>query len=187
MNSVDDLDPTLATRLRIFAGQSLSSFSAERTAAAAMLPDRPSPWWLVTGIAAGVAVVVAVVAANNLAREGPSSGSPSISASMQSSTTLAQSPSSAPTSTGLTQEEAVAIARGVVPPERAIEVLYAVAGPAGEVLSPGEEDFAGEIPPDRWVWRIILSDGGPSLGAIGSIVVIDYFDGHVYGSMNWIS
>jgi hypothetical protein len=37
------------------------------------------------------------------------------------------------------------------------------------------------------VWFVNLSDGGPPLGADGSFVVLDYFDGTIYGVQGWIS
>ena len=64
--------------------------------------------------------------------------------------------------------------------------IHSESGPASEVLPPGFE--WADVPSDNtWVWFINLSDGGPPLGAEGSFVVLDYFDGTIYGVQGWIS
>ena len=68
-----------------------------------------------------------------------------------------------------------------------MRAIHAESGPANEVLFRKGIDWA-EVPSNKtWVWFINLSDGGPSLGAEGSFVVLDYFDGTIYGIQRWIS
>lgn len=60
-------------------------------------------------------------------------------------------------------------------------------GPARQVL-PREGFEWADVPSDEtWIWLIVVSDGGPPLGQEGSFVVLDYFDGTVYGIQRWIS
>lgn len=64
--------------------------------------------------------------------------------------------------------------------------IAAIAGRASEVVIEGMP--VPDLPSgDTRVWFISLSDGGPPLGAQGAFVVIDYFDGTVYGVRYWIS
>jgi len=68
-----------------------------------------------------------------------------------------------------------------------MRTIQADSGRASEVLPSGGLDWA-EVPSDNtWVWFINLSDGGPSLGAEGSFVVLDYFFGTIYSVQRWIS
>jgi hypothetical protein len=60
-------------------------------------------------------------------------------------------------------------------------------GPASEVLPREGFEWADVPSGDTWVWLIVVSDDGPPLGQEGSFVVLDYFDGTVYGIQNWIS
>lgn len=113
---------------------------------------------------------------------------PSVTASLSPATpspTAQATP--AASAAGLTEAEAVDAARSAADRLDMIAV-HSESGPASEVLRPRLSfDFADVPPEDTWVWLINLSDGGPPLGQEGSIVVIDYFDGTVYGVMDWIS
>lgn len=60
-------------------------------------------------------------------------------------------------------------------------------GPASEVLAREGFEWADVPSGDTWVWLIVLSDDGPPLGQEGSFIVLDYFDGTIYGIQNWIS
>jgi hypothetical protein len=87
----------------------------------------------------------------------------------------------APT-TGLTQEQAITVARVAAPQSADRSVRRAEAGPAGELVEPQVYEFSSDIPSDRWVWVIILATQGEG----GSSVVIDFLDGRVYGVVNVI-
>lgn len=88
---------------------------------------------------------------------------------------------------GFTQEQAVAAARAAAPQSADRRIISAKAGPLGELLAPGTYDFSSAIPSDRWVWVINLGSGQPLGEGQGSIVVIDFLDGRVYGVIDWIS
>lgn len=68
-----------------------------------------------------------------------------------------------------------------------MRVVHVESGPASEVLPSGGLEWAGVPSGNTWVWFVNLSDGGPPLGAEGSFVVLDYFDGTVYSVTGWIS
>ncbi|HEX5040727.1 MAG TPA: hypothetical protein VFW95_11395 [Candidatus Limnocylindria bacterium] len=55
------------------------------------------------------------------------------------------------------------------------------------MLGERESEFADVPSADTWVWYVIFSDGGPPLGSESVDVVIDFFDGRVYGLQAWIS
>ena len=60
-------------------------------------------------------------------------------------------------------------------------------GPASQVLPREGFEWADVPSGDTWVWLIVVSDDGPPLGQEGSFVVLDYFDGTIYGVQRWIS
>jgi hypothetical protein len=96
-------------------------------------------------------------------------------------------PSFAPEpSDGISRDDAVDAARDVVPEAAEWDVIAVEAGPVGQFEYLVSQPFISEVPADRWVWVIDLGHG-PSLGAEGSWVVIDYLDGRVYGVIDWIS
>ena len=74
---------------------------------------------------------------------------------------------------GLSEDEAVELARAAAPQSAHFPVTVAKAGPAS-AFSPFH-DIAG----DRWVWYILLSDLGPLSGE-GTMVFLDFVDGRVY-------
>ena len=77
------------------------------------------------------------------------------------------------------------IARAAAPQSADRPVVRADAGPAGELPETDHFDLTPAPAPDRWVWIVILASG-PSLGEEGSIVVIDFLDGGVYGVVDII-
>lgn len=83
---------------------------------------------------------------------------------------------------GLARDDAIGIARAAFPHVEDWEV-YAFYGPATEMLG-GIEMFEGAqaIPADRWLWSLNFMSGSST----GTWVYLDYVDGTVYGSYNWI-
>jgi len=87
----------------------------------------------------------------------------------------------------LTEAEAVEAARQAAD-RPGMTPVHVESGPAGEVLLPRQGFEWAHVPSDdTWVWLVNLSDGGPPLGQEGSFVVLDFFDGTIYGVLNWIS
>jgi hypothetical protein len=78
---------------------------------------------------------------------------------------------------GLSKAEAVEIARQAAPQSADYPITVAEAGPASELVA--DTGFAEDVPGDRWIWYIVLDNGG-ALSGEGSIIVIDYVDGRVY-------
>lgn len=85
--------------------------------------------------------------------------------------------------TGLSRDEAVEAARAAAPQSAHRPVAVAEAGPASDLV--GSAGIAPDVPGDRWIWYIFLSDVGPLSGE-GSIVILDFFDGRVYEVVNVI-
>lgn len=85
-------------------------------------------------------------------------------------------------STGISQSDAIAIAREVARHPEA-EVGYVSNGPAAEALMGLQGiEWADAIPADGWLWQVTFRyDNGE-----GTTVVIDYVDGTLYGSFDWI-
>jgi hypothetical protein len=64
------------------------------------------------------------------------------------------------------------------------DVVSAEVGPIGQVLPDvpdPDHDWARDLSPDRWVWRVFLVRGDEGID-----VVIDYLDGTVLGTMEYI-
>lgn len=103
-----------------------------------------------------------------------------------SSTISTMSPTADASPRPLTEAEAVeaALRADGRPGMTAVNVE---SGPASEVLPREGFEWADVPSGDTWVWLIVVSDDGPPLGQEGSFVVLDYFDGTVYGIQNWIS
>ena len=87
---------------------------------------------------------------------------------------------------GLSRAEAIAIANEARP--RFWRVDQARLGTAGELINPDDLPFVDvDIPADRRIWLISVSDGGPPLGAHGALIVIVAETGVVLGVFEWIS
>jgi hypothetical protein len=203
MNSRDDAD-RIIERLRLaLEGDARRNplpigFS---TTVAANMEDRPSVGFrrfaaMLAGFAATMALaIVVVVVPLSLSRlgmtPGPSSLGPSDRPSLAATSSATAGGPSPPITAdasvpALTEVEAVEAARNVV--NRAdMGVVDIEAGPAGDVLPPEAFGWADVPSDDTWVWFITLSDAGPPLGQEGAFVVLDYFDGTVYGVQNWES
>lgn len=118
----------------------------------------------------------------------PSSTAPASPPPTASATAAASPPTETPTPVatapvGLTLAQAVDLARAAAPESAAFPAAVAEAGPSGNLIDPQVGDFEHPAA-DHWIWYISLASGPPWEG---SIVVIDYFDGRVYGVINWVS
>lgn len=171
------------------------------TSIAARVEDRPArrlSWFSgIPAMTATVVLVIVVVAVPlSLTRPSTTSGPGTVGPPAEQSG-LYVGPSAALSSPpalqtadaspqALTETEAVDAARGADgrPGMTAANVEH---GPASEVLPREDFEWARFPSDDRWVWLVVLSDGGPPIGAEGSIVVLDYFDGTIYGIQKWIS
>jgi hypothetical protein len=95
---------------------------------------------------------------------------------------LAPEPSSTPPPDGLSRDEAISVAHALLPAADGWEVAVAEAGPLGRVLQHFDgADWAVGLAADLWVWRVFLVSGGR-----GTDVVIDYVDGSVHGTIDYI-
>lgn len=91
-------------------------------------------------------------------------------------------------SDGLSEEDAVSIAREAAPIAANGDVRSAQAGPLGEVF-PSRDlfDWSRDLPADRWVWMVFLVNTTAAGDEDGAIVILDYRDGTVYKVMEGIS
>lgn len=78
---------------------------------------------------------------------------------------------------GLSERAAVELARVAAPQSAEFPATVALAGPGHNFLD------RPDVPRDRWVWYILLSDLG-LLGGSGTMVFLDYVDGRVYEVIN---
>jgi hypothetical protein len=171
------------------------------TSIAANLEDRPArrfSWFAGVPAAAAIVVLATIAVAVPLAlthaptAPGPgATGQPGQPASaMATASVRSLSPTTAPTvdasAAPLTESQAVETARRA-DGRRGMSAANVASGPADEVLPQEGFEWADVPAGDTWVWLIVLSDGGPPLGQEGSFVVLDYFDGTIYGIQRWIS
>lgn len=85
-----------------------------------------------------------------------------------------------PPPAGVTEDDAIAIARTAAPHAADWLVRVATAGPLQNVFTArGEFEWSRAIPPDRWIWQITLGVGD-ALDSRGTHVFLDYLDGTVY-------
>jgi hypothetical protein len=78
---------------------------------------------------------------------------------------------------GISGDDAVTIAREALSVGEAWEVIVVAAGPLGQLMPyRAEDDWAGDLSADLWVWQVFLVRGDR-----GAHVWIDYVDGSVYG------
>jgi len=91
-------------------------------------------------------------------------------------------PSATEPSGGLSSEDAVDVALGELPDEEEWEVISATAGPFGGLqLTEDNYPWAAGIPSDLWVWNVFLVRGDQGLD-----IVVDFLDGTVYGTVEYI-
>lgn len=94
-------------------------------------------------------------------------------------------PRPVPSAPGLTEEEAIAVARAAAPHAADFPVTRAEAGLASELVHEPALDLPTLPTPERLVWVIVLA-GGPTQNQEISVVVIDFRDGQVYGVLDLI-
>jgi hypothetical protein len=86
---------------------------------------------------------------------------------------------------GLSQAQAVALARTLTPRWAKGTLLWAVAEPFALLGDPHPLDRTAIVPaPDAWVWRIEL---GSRLEGQGTTALFDYYTGVVLDVEDWIS
>jgi hypothetical protein len=92
-------------------------------------------------------------------------------------------PSVTPPPGGISVDDATDIALAEVPEPDTWAVGVAEAGPLERMMDGTylDADWAAGLPGDRWVWRIFLSRGDA-----GVDVVLDYLDGSVMGTVEYI-
>jgi hypothetical protein len=127
-----------------------------------------------------------VLAACATASRGQPSASDPASETAQPSALASPAPPSA--SDGLSEDDAVAIAREAAPIAADGEARSAQAGPLGEVF-PSRDlfDWSRNLPADRWVWMVFLVNTTAGGDEEGAIVILDYHDGTVYKVMEGLS
>ena len=86
---------------------------------------------------------------------------------------------------GISKVTATDIARAEVPEPSEWEIAHVEAGPIGRVephvLEDDYYEWARDLSPDRWIWRVYLVRGDE-----GMDVLIDYLDGSVLGMVGYI-
>lgn len=86
-------------------------------------------------------------------------------------------------SSGIARADAIAIAREAAPRRAGAELGYVTNGPVGDVaMGLAGFEWAAAIPSDAWLWQVTFRYGNGQ----GTTVLIDYVDGTVYGSFDWI-
>jgi hypothetical protein len=92
-------------------------------------------------------------------------------------------PSSTPPADGLSREEAVAVARAETDARDGWEVVVAESGPVGQIMPDvlAYDDWAQDLAPDKWVWRVFLVRDDQ-----GVEVIVDYVDGTPLGTAEYI-
>lgn len=91
-----------------------------------------------------------------------------------------------PTPAGVTRDEAIEIA-AAADPDSSAHVVRAEAGLFGDLVGRALAAYVDSPPPsDRWVWLVDQATR-PGFGAEGSVVIIDFRTGEVYGVVEWIS
>ena len=185
MSSSEEFDRGLAPRLQRFADDSLDGFDPEGIVEWATAP-RPQAWWRSAATAAASLIFVGAIATVGTllsARDiRPAASTPP---DLTSALPAPSVPDQTPASVGLTEDVAVAAARAASPQSADRPVVSARAGAFNELLQPPEAyEFSADLPPERWVWVVVLASGD-QLDAQGTIVVIDYLDGRIYGVMDF--
>ncbi len=97
-------------------------------------------------------------------------------------------PTAAATPSGMTRERAIAVARGAAPRYANADVLSAEVGAFGDLVSAFTAQRFSPVPTsDRLVWKVTLGDQPSPTGGQGADVIIDFWDGRVILTTEWIS
>lgn len=129
----------------------------------------------VAGRIGSVVLAAAVLAGCELAVGSPAPTTPGIT-----------TPS--PTPSGITREEAIAVARAAAPRYATAGVLHADAGRFDDFVPAFTAEHYTPVPaPDRLVWRITLGEQPSPTGGQGTDVIIDFWDGRVILATEWVS
>jgi len=183
VNDADEQELRLRARIRRYTDETLANFDPERVAAVAVTQRHTVVGPAVTTAGAVIVVLLAGLAISLF--DGRGALSPVTASQVPSSATATGTPEAS--ALGLTKDQAVLVARAATPRSADWSVLSAKAGRVDELLVPEAAFPISPFPSrDRWVWVIDLG-AGPAVGGQGSIVVLDYIDGHVYAVLNWIS
>ncbi len=150
--------------------------------------DRVRPWRVAAAaatIAAAIVGVMALVSWVGGLDADSRSGQTSVATPVASDASSSEAaPTWSPAAGGLSEEEAVGVARAAGPLAAAGRLANAEAGPLGEVFTARNEfDWSRDLPPDKWVWVIYLVAENEE---DGSLVFVDYIDGTVYGIVDGI-
>ena len=94
-------------------------------------------------------------------------------------------PSTTPPPSGLTESEAIEVASSHLDHPDAWDIGVAEPGSIGQllpfVLDDPDYEWATDLAPDRWVWRVFAVRGDEGID-----VIIDYVDGSVLGTARYI-
>lgn len=147
---------------------------------------RPTIVSVIATALAGVLAAAAVIAATDAIQKPPSLGQTSAETPVPTSTGVVETPTATivPPKAGMTEGEAVAIARSAAPHAADWPVRVAVAGPLEVIFTAGGEfEWSRALPPGHWVWQISLGVGD-ALDSQGAHVFLDFLDGTVYQGIN---
>lgn len=93
-----------------------------------------------------------------------------------------------PAASGITREEAIAVAREAAPRYATADVLSAEVGRFGDLVSAFTVQHFSPVPTsDRLVWKVTLGEQPSPTGGQGTDVVIDFWDGRVILATEWVS
>jgi len=89
---------------------------------------------------------------------------------------------------GITREQAIAVAREAAPRYATANVLSAEVGAFGDLVSAFTVQHVSPVPTsDRLVWKVTLGEQPSPTGGQGADVIIDFWDGRVILATEWIS
>jgi hypothetical protein len=93
-----------------------------------------------------------------------------------------------PAESGITREQAIAVAREAVPRYATADVLSAEVGRFGDLVSAFTAEHFSPVPTsDRLVWKVTLGEQPSPTGGQGTDVIIDFWDGRVILASDWVS
>lgn len=93
-----------------------------------------------------------------------------------------------PSASGITREQAIAVARAAVPRYATADVLRAEMGRFDEFVSAFAAEHLSPPPsPDRLVWKVTLGEQPSPTGGQGTDVIIDFWDGRIIIASDWFS
>lgn len=140
-------------------------------------------WQIAATVAAGLTVGIAFVVVAQGVSPTTSVGRTSLATPGPSAVEVSPTALPTPGSTGLSEADAITIARGAAPHAENWPVRVAKAGELASVFTPMEFDWSRDLDPSAWIWQISLGVGA-ALDSQGTHVFLDFETGEVLWVMN---